>query len=101
VSSPNDLNRTCYRLSVTAQPVPRRIPQGELLGLDRVTPPWPEADVLFTDKRWRTATVLAWCRYRRGWAALIRWADGTEEWRNYDPRWLRRSCEHPGGWAGR
>ena len=76
---------------MTAQPVPERIPQGELLGLDRVTPLWTEADVLFTDRCWRPATVVAWCRYRRGWAALIRWADGTEEWRRHDPGYLRRS----------
>jgi hypothetical protein len=64
---------------VMPQPVAARIPQGELLGIDRKTPPWPQADVLFTDDRWQQATVPAWCRYRRGWAALMRWADGTED----------------------
>jgi hypothetical protein len=77
---------------VGPQPVPQRIPRGELLAIDRVAPPWPDAEVLFTDHRWRTVTVLAWCKYRRGWAALIRWPDGSEEWRRHDPRFLRRSA---------
>jgi hypothetical protein len=34
-------------------------------------------------------------------AALIRWADGSEEWRRYDPRCLRRSYEQLGGWDDR
>jgi hypothetical protein len=84
---------------VTPQPLAARIPQGELLGIDRITPPWRQADVLFTDDRWRQATVLAWCRYRRGWAALLRWPDGQEDWRQHDPLCLRRSIEHRGAWS--
>jgi hypothetical protein len=79
---------------VPVQPVPARVPQGELIGFDRVTPPWREADVLFTDNRWRSAIVLAWCKYPRGWAALLHWADGTQEWRRHDPRALRRAGDH-------
>ena len=54
--------------------------------------------VLFTDERWHPATILAWCRYQHGWAALIHWPDGREDWRRHDPRGLRRSVEHLGGW---
>jgi len=86
---------------VTPQPATVRIPQGELLGIDRIAPPWPQADVLFTDEQWRPATVLAWCRYRRGWAALMRWPDGTEDWRIHDPECIRRSFAHLGGFADR
>jgi hypothetical protein len=79
-----------------AQPVLARIPQGELLSADRIAPHWPQAVVLFTDDSWRPATIVAWCRYRRGWAALIRWPDGQEDWRRNDPHRLRRSIEHLG-----
>lgn len=78
------------------QPVAARIPQGELLGIDRIAPPWPEADVLFSDGRWRPATVLAWCRYRGGWAALMRWSDGGQDWRVHDPQCIRRFAAHLG-----
>jgi hypothetical protein len=42
-------NRTCYRHRVTAQPVLTRVPQGELIGADRLSPRWPQASVLFTE----------------------------------------------------
>jgi len=85
---------------MTARPVLSHVPQGELTGTDRLAPGWPQAIVLFTDGRWRPATILAWCRYQHGWAALIRWPDGREDWRTHDPQGLRRSVEDLGGWAG-
>ena len=85
---------------MAARPVLRRVPQGELIGTDRLAPAWPQAIVLFTDERWRPVTILAWRRHRHGWAALIRRPDGREDWRRHDPRGLRRSVEHLGGWAG-
>ena len=81
-----------------AQPVLARVPQGELIDADRFAPRWPQVIVLFTDERWHPATILAWCRYQHGWAALIHWPDGREDWRRHNPRCLRRSVEHLGGW---
>jgi hypothetical protein len=84
---------------VTAQPVLTRVPQGELIGADRLSPQWPQAMVLFSDGRWRPATIVAWCRYRHGWAALLHWPDGHEDWRHHDPQCLLRSVEQLGGWG--
>ena len=53
---------------------------------DRLTPSRPMATVLQSDGHWHPATILAWCRYRGGWAALLRWPDGSEDWRRHDPR---------------
>jgi hypothetical protein len=66
---------------------------------DRLQPRWPEATVLFTDGQWRSATIIAWCRYRQTWAVLIRWPDGTEDWREYDPACVQQSFDHLGAWA--
>jgi len=86
---------------MTPHPTAARIPQGELLGIDRVTPPWPQADVLFTDDRWRQVAILAWCRYRRGWAVLMRWPEGNEDWRAYDPECIRGSVADLGAFSDR
>lgn len=82
-----------------AQPVLTRVPQGELIGADRLSPQWPQASVLFTDGRWHPATIVAWCRYQQGWAALLHWPDGHEDWRRHDPQCLLRSVEQLGGWG--
>ena len=50
----------------------------------RISAPWTTAVVLFTDQTWRPAEVVAWCRYRGGWAVLIRWPDGIQDWRQHD-----------------
>jgi hypothetical protein len=47
--------------------------------------------VLFTDSCWHPAEIIAWCRHQDGWAALIRWPDGREDWWLHDPRSLRQS----------
>lgn len=73
--------------------------RGQLIGIDRLTPQWPQVLVLFTDECWHPATIVAWCPYQRGWAALIRWPDGSEDWRKHDPHCLRRSVEYLGDWA--
>jgi hypothetical protein len=84
---------------VPPRPVPDRLPPGDVMHKVRLPPDWPRAQVLFTDHQWRTATIVAWCRHRSAWAALIRWADGTEDWLHYDPRYLQRSVEYLGGWS--
>jgi hypothetical protein len=80
-------------------PMLEAVPRGVVMYASRLAPAWPEATVLHSDGRWRPATPLAWCRYQAGWAALIRWPDGREEWRRHDPDCLRRSVEHLGGWG--
>jgi hypothetical protein len=66
---------------------------------DRISPAWPQAAVLFDDGQWRTVTIVAWCRYRHGWAALLRWRDGQEDWRRYEVSQMTRSHEHLGSWG--
>ena len=75
------------------------VPRGILIDAERLSPAWPQAAVLFDDGEWRVVTIVAWCRYRPGWAALIRWPDGHEDWRRYDARHLVRSFEHEGSWG--
>jgi hypothetical protein len=80
-------------------PVPDRVPRGRLLDAQRIQPDWPHVEVMFTDSRWRPAMIMAWCRNRGGWAVLVRWPDGTEDWLAYDARYLRRTFDHLGGWT--
>jgi hypothetical protein len=75
-----------------------RVPQGLLIHVERIQPDWPQAEILFDDDKWRSATILAWCRYRQGWAGLVRWADGTEDWLIYNARYFQRAFDHLGGW---
>jgi hypothetical protein len=72
------------------------VPKGTLMHADRLAPSWPAVTVLHSDGSWHPATLLAWCRYRSGWAAFIRWPDGTEDWRKHDPACLRPVAAHPG-----
>jgi hypothetical protein len=69
---------------VPAQPDLPRIPKGELMHAPRISAPWTTAVVLYTDQTWHPAEVMAWCRYRSGWAVLIRWPDGSQDWREHD-----------------
>ncbi|MGH3398053.1 MAG: hypothetical protein ACRDPO_25530 [Streptosporangiaceae bacterium] len=55
--------------------------------------------MLYDDGIWRVVGIVAWCRHRQGWAALIRWPDGHEDWRRHDARYLVRSFEHLGSWG--
>jgi hypothetical protein len=80
-------------------PVLDRVPQGQLIDAKRFAPDWPRVEILFTDEQWRPATIIAWCRCRYGWVALVRWADGSEDWLVYNARYLQRSFDHLGGWS--
>ena len=71
------------------EPVPRRIPAGVMMSSTRHEPRHRRAEVLCTDQGWRSAEILAWARFQAGWAALIRWPDGTQDWRQYDRRLIR------------
>ena len=66
-----------------------RVPAGDLIDRMRHEPKLRAAEVLYSDTAWRSCTVLAWARHRGGWAVLIRWRDGHEDWREYDPRHIR------------
>jgi hypothetical protein len=77
-------------------PLLKQVPKGTVMHADRLAPSWPAVTVLHSDGHWHPATLLAWCRYRAGWAAFIRWPDGTEDWRKHDPAHLRPPAAHPG-----
>src|SRR5437870_2267779 len=55
------------------------------------------AEVLFSDQAWRPVLVLAWVRHGGSWAVLIRWSDGSEDWRAYDSRFLRPAAVEGAG----
>jgi hypothetical protein len=102
------VNRTSYRFLMVKQtdagdprqddstPLLDLVPKGTVMHADRLAPSWPAVTVLHSDGHWHHATLLAWCRYRSGWAAFIRWRDGTEDWRKHDPAYLRPPAAHPG-----
>jgi hypothetical protein len=71
------------------EPAPRRIPAGVMMSSTRHEPRHRRAEVLCTDQGWRPAEILAWARCQAGWAALIRWPDGTQDWRQHDRRLIR------------
>jgi hypothetical protein len=66
-----------------------RVPAGDLIDRMRHEPKLRSAEVLHSDTTWRPGTVLAWARHRGAWAVLIRWPDGHDDWREYDPRHIR------------
>jgi len=66
-----------------------KVPAGELIDQRRHEPGRRTAEVLCSDGSWRRVSVLAWASRRGGWAVLIRWPDGTEDWREYNRRNLR------------
>jgi hypothetical protein len=68
-----------------------RVPAGDLIDRMRHEPKLRAAEVLHSDATWRQCTVLAWARHRGAWAVLIRWPDGHDDWREYDPRHMRPS----------
>jgi hypothetical protein len=68
-----------------------RVPAGDLIDRMRHEPKLRAAEVLHSDTTWRPCTVLAWARHRGVWAVLIRWPDGHDDWREYDPRHIRPS----------
>ena len=82
----------------TIKPMLDPVPKGAVIDAGRLAPSQPAATVLHSDGRWHPATIVAWCRYRGGWAALMRWPDGSEDWRRHDPDRMRPSIEHLGSW---
>ncbi len=46
-----------------------RVPAGELIDSPRRAPVRSAAEVLFSDTSWRPCLIVAWARYRGGWAA--------------------------------
>jgi hypothetical protein len=73
-----------------------RVPAGELIDSPRRAPVRSAAEVLFSDTSWRPCVIVAWARYRGGWAALIRWPDGREDWRQFSRRNMRPRGSRPG-----
>jgi hypothetical protein len=72
-----------------AEPVPKRIPAGVMIDSTRHEPRHRRVEVLYTDRAWRLAEILAWARCPAGWAALVRWPDASEDWRQYDEQVIR------------
>jgi hypothetical protein len=54
-----------------------------------IEPGNPDAEVIHSDQTRQRVTVLAWRRIGTGWAAVIRWPNGVEDWRKHDPRNVR------------
>jgi hypothetical protein len=78
-----------YPAPVGTVPVLARVPAGEMIHSTRHEPKLRVAEVLHSDMSWRRVSVLAWAGHRNGWAVLIRWPDGREDWRAYDRRHIR------------
>ena len=76
-------------ISGPAGPVPQRIPPGVMIDSTRHEPRHRRVEVLYTDRSWRLAEVLAFARSPDGWAALVRWPDASEDWRQYDEQLIR------------
>jgi hypothetical protein len=66
-----------------------RVPAGELMDSPRRAPVRRIAEVLYSDTSWRPCLIVAWAQYQGGWAALIRWPDGREDWRQFNRRHMR------------
>ena len=66
-----------------------RVPAGELMDSPRRAPVRRAAEVLYSDTSWRPCLIVAWAHYSGGWAALIRWPDGREDWRQFNRRHMR------------
>jgi hypothetical protein len=77
-----------------------RVPSGELIDSARHEPKLRTAEVIHSDMSWRRVSVLAWAVHRNGWAVLIRWPDGREDWRGYDRRYIRPALSLVVGGSG-
>jgi hypothetical protein len=49
------------------------------MGSTRYEPRHRVAEVYCEDRTWRRAEILAWAKYRAGWAVLLGWPDGSQE----------------------
>jgi len=56
---------------------------------ERYRPRHSRAEVLFADGVWVPCTILAWAKSQAGWAALVRWRNGGEDWLVYHPDHLQ------------
>jgi hypothetical protein len=72
-----------------AHPIPERLAPGVMVSSRRHEPRYRMAEVLFSDRSWRPCTLVAWARCRAGWAALVRWPDGSDGWYVYSARHVR------------
>ena len=77
-----------------------RVPAGELMDSPRRAPVRRTAEVLYSDTSWRPCQIVAWAQYQGGWAALIRWPDGREDWRQFNRRHMRPQAHGDPGLAG-
>src|ERR1035438_5346902 len=90
-----------YPPPVGTVPMLTRVPAGEPMDSPRRAPVRRAAEVLYSDTSWRPCLIVAWARYRGGWAALIRWPDGREDWRQFNRRHMRpQSSALRIRWAG-
>src|ERR1700742_990206 len=78
-----------YPPPVGTVPMLSRVPAGELMDSPRRAPGRRTAEVLYSDTSWRPCLIVAWARHQGGWAALIRWPDGREDWRQFNRRHMR------------
>src|SRR6201995_1225400 len=78
-----------YPPPVGTVPMLSRVPAGELMDSPRRAPVRRTAEVLYSDTSWRPCLIVAWAQYQGGWAALIRWPDGREDWRQFNRRHMR------------
>src|ERR1700744_504855 len=78
-----------YPPPVGTVPMLSRVPAGELMDSPRRAPVRRTAEVLYSDTSWRPCQIVAWARHQGGWAALIRWPDGREDWRQFNRRPMR------------
>src|SRR6201996_2544329 len=78
-----------YPPPVGTVPMLSRVPAGELMDSPRRAPVRRTAEVLSSDTSWRPCQIVAWARPQGGWAALIRWPDGREDWRQFNRRHMR------------
>src|ERR1022692_3295371 len=89
-----------YPPPVGTVPMLGRVPSGELIDSARHEPKLRTAEVIHSDMSWRRVSVLAWAVHRNGWAVLIRWPDGREDWRGYDRRYIRPALSLVVGGSG-
>lgn len=85
--------------SLVIEPMLDLVPAAVVAPFRRQTPAHPQANVLYSDGQWRPAMIVAWCQYRGGWAALLRWPDGHQDWRRHDAKYMLPSVEHLGSWG--
>src|ERR1700759_840113 len=78
-----------YPPPVGTVPMLSRGPAGELMDSPGRAPVRRTAEVLYSDTSWRPCLIVAWAHYQGGWAALIRWPDGREDWRQFNRRHMR------------